>query len=98
MENLQLLTIIAEEALAELLEDEIVELGAKGYTASQVSGKSLGNVRNNPWEGENVKIETIVPAPVCQKILEHLKGKYLERYALIAFYYPVNVIRTHHFM
>jgi hypothetical protein len=97
MESLQLLTIIAEEALTEVLENEIVSLGAKGYTASQVSGKSQSNVRDNPWEGENVKIETIVPITTCLKILDHLKAKYLERYALIAFYYPVNVIRTHHF-
>lgn len=98
MENLHLLTIVAEEALTATLEMEIQTLGAKGYTASQVSGKSLGNVRDNPWEGENVKIETIVSAVVCEKILTHVKEKYLDRYALIAFHFPVNVIRTHHFM
>ncbi len=98
MDNLQLLTIIAEEALASSLEKEIIAHGAKGYTTSVVSGKSPTNVRDNPWEGENVKIETIVSENNCKKILLHLQQKYFERYAMIAFYQPVNVIRTQHFI
>jgi hypothetical protein len=47
MNTLNLLTIIAEESLASAIEKEIVTLGAKGYTASPVSGKGLENVRDN---------------------------------------------------
>ncbi len=98
MNNLNLLTLIAEEALASSIEKEIVLLGAKGYTASPVSGKGLTDVRNNPWEGENIKIETIVSEEACKKILDHIQKKYFDRYALIAFYHPVNVVRTNHFL
>lgn len=98
MNQLQLLTIIAEEALTASIEKEIVSLGAKGYTASAVSGKGLKDIRDNQWEGENVKIETIVSTEICQKILTHLQKKYFERYAMIAFYHPVEVIRTQHFL
>lgn len=97
MNNLNLLTIIAEEALAPSIETKIVELGAKGYTSSPVSGKGLNGVRDNQWEGENIKIETIVSEDTCKKILGHLQQKYFDRYALIAFYHPVSVIRTTHF-
>ncbi len=98
MKNLSLLTIIAEEALASMIEKEIVALGAKGYTTSSVSGKGLSGIRDNQWEGENVKIETIVSDDNCTLILDHLQKKYFDRYAIIAFHHPVNVIRTNHFM
>ncbi len=98
MNNLNLLTIIVEEALAATIEKEIGNLGAKGYTVSGVSGKGLSGMRDNQWEGENIKIETIVSDASCQAILDHLKIKYFDRYAIIAFHHPVHVIRTNHFM
>ena len=98
MTNLNLLTIIAEEALAPSIEKEIIEMGAKGYTSSIVSGKGLHGLRDNQWEGENIKIETVVSEENCKKILSHLQGKYFDRYAMIAFYHPVNVVRTNHFL
>jgi nitrogen regulatory protein PII len=98
MHNLHLLTIITEEVLATTLEKELVSLGAKGYTWSAVSGKGLEGVRDNQWEGENTKIETIVSEEICKKILSHLELKYFNRYAMIAFHHPVQVIRTDHFL
>ncbi|MBL7846990.1 MAG: hypothetical protein JNL40_05945 [Cyclobacteriaceae bacterium] len=98
MNNLNLLTIIAEEALAPAIEKEIVEMGAKGFTSSSVSGKGLHELRDNQWEGENIKIETIVSEDICKKILTHLERKYFDRYAMIAFFHPVNVMRTDHFL
>lgn len=98
MNNLVLLTIIAEEVLTTMLEKEIEALGAKGYTISNVSGKGLSGVRDNQWEGENVKIETIVSEAACTAILAHLQKKYFDRYAIIAFHHPVSVLRTQHFL
>ena len=98
MNNLSLLTIIVEEALATSIEREISNLGAKGYTTSSVSGKGLSGIRDNQWEGENVKIETIVSDASCKAILHYLQEKYFGRYAIIAFHHPVHVIRTSHFM
>jgi len=98
MNNVFLLTIIVEEVLAPLIEKEIGELGARGYTLSNVSGKGLTGLRDNPWEGENIKIETIVSEENCKHILRHLQRKYFERYAIIAFHHPVNVLRTAHFL
>jgi nitrogen regulatory protein P-II 2 len=98
MNTLMLLTIITEENLASIIEEEIVKLGAKGYTSSSVSGKGTSGVRDNQWDGENIKIETIVSESVCISILDQLKGKYFERYAMIAFYHPVTVIRTNQFI
>lgn len=97
MNQLTLLTIITEDVLAQKIEKEIESLGAKGFTLSSVTGKHLGHVRDNLWEGENVKIETIVTQEVSERIFAHLQAKYFEKYAMIAFSYPVNVIRSEHF-
>ena len=98
MTNLSLLTIIIEESLANTIEKEICEIGAKGYTSSNVSGKGLSGVRDNQWDGENIKIETIVSEETCKKILDHLQKKYFNRFAIIAFHHPVSIIRSNHFM
>jgi len=98
MDNLNLLTIIAEEALAASIEKVIIEMGAKGFTFSTVSGKGQTGLRDNQWEGENIKIETITSESNCKKILDELQVKYFDRYALIAFYHSVNVVRTGRFI
>jgi nitrogen regulatory protein P-II 2 len=98
MNQLTLLTIIVEESLALSIEKEIGLLGAKGYTISNVSGKGLSGVRDNQWDGENVKIESIVSDKTCSAILEHLQKKYFDRYAIIVFYHPVSVVRSNHFI
>lgn len=97
MNNLYLLTIIVQDTLAEAIQEKVIELGAKGYTQSAVSGKGLSGTRENPWEGENIKIETVVALDTCEAILNHLQKKYFERYAIIAFYHPVHVVRNSHF-
>lgn len=98
MTPLHLLTIIAEENLAEELQELILQLGAKGYTTTAVGGKSINRNRDNPWDGENIKIETIVSEENCQRILNQLEEKYLDRVGLIAFHSPVNVVRSSHFL
>ncbi|MFZ6000408.1 MAG: P-II family nitrogen regulator [Bacteroidota bacterium] len=97
MKEFQLLTIVAEESLAAQLEHEIFELGARGYTVSSAQGKHDDHLRDNPWEGENVRIETITTDEVRHRILRHLEAKYFEKYALIVFYHPVHVVRGYHF-
>ncbi len=98
MTNLNLLTIIADEALAVIIEKKIIELGAKGFTSYSVSGKGLNFIRDNQWEGENIKIETIASEDVCKKITEYLQETYFNRYAVITFFHPVNVVRNAHFL
>ena len=97
MDQFHLLTIIAEESLTTHIQQEVEQLGAKGYTLSVVSGKHMSNLRDSPWTGGNVKIETVVTEATCRRILQHFQHKYFDRYAMIAFHHPVSVLRTEHF-
>jgi hypothetical protein len=97
MTEFSMLTIIAEEALSSAIEKEIIALGAKGYTTSTVSGRGISGIRDNQWEGENVKIETVATNDTCKAILAFIEKNYFDKYAIIAFHFPVTVIRTDHF-
>ncbi|MCU0418473.1 MAG: hypothetical protein MUC38_02350 [Cyclobacteriaceae bacterium] len=97
MTPLKLVTIIAEDVLEDTLAKEITALGAKGYTVVTVRGKGEQGMRENLWEGENVKIETIVSDEVALKILAHLQRKYFDKYAMVAYVTDVHVVRTQHF-
>ncbi|MCU0402321.1 MAG: hypothetical protein MUE75_15165 [Algoriphagus sp.] len=50
------MTIITKDVLAQVIEREIEQLGAKGFTFTSARGKRMGNHLDNPWEGENVNI------------------------------------------
>jgi nitrogen regulatory protein P-II 2 len=98
MTTVKLVTIIAEEVLEATLEKEILALGAKGYTVTTVRGKGEQGKRENIWEGGNIKIETIVSPEVSEKIIDHVKRKYFNQYAMVAFVSDVQVVRPHHFL
>ena len=97
MSPLKLVTIIAADSLKNHIVKDIQSLGAKGYTVSYVEGKGEKELRNSAWEGENVKIETIVSSDVCDKIMTYLQKNYFDKYAMIAFSTDVMVVRSNHF-
>lgn len=96
--ELKLLTIISDEALANQLEQEIIGFGTKGYTITSVHGRGHSGERADTWTGINVKLETIVKDEIVAAILKHLQEKYFEKYPLIAYYHDVSAVRTNHFI
>jgi len=91
--TLKLVTIVAERVLQERLLRELKELGARGYTLTEVSGEGSRGVRASEWEGHNVKIETIVSPEVADRIIEHIAEHYFQYYAVIVYAQPVEVVR-----
>lgn len=92
----KLVTILAEPELATRLVDEILALGARGY--SQVDGEAewrRGRGEHGPsdWNGPNVRIDTVVRAEVADAILERLAASYFEHYAVFAYVSTVTVAR-----
>lgn len=90
---LKLVTIIAEAVLHDRLIREIKNLGAKGYTITQVRGEGSRGVRASEWEGQNVKIETLVSSAVADAILQHLSEHYFPLYAVVAYVQTAEVVR-----
>jgi nitrogen regulatory protein PII len=91
--GLKKVTIIAEAVLEPRLLQEIRALGATGYTIGEVRGEGSRGVRASDWEGDNVKVETLVGAGTADRILEHVAAAYFEHYAVIAWVTDVQVVR-----
>ncbi|MBL8045842.1 MAG: hypothetical protein JNL09_04835 [Anaerolineales bacterium] len=90
---LKRVTIIAEAVLEERLVREVKQLGARGYTITQARGEGSRGVRASEWEGQNIKLESIVSPAVADKILAHLAEHYFEYYAVVAYAEHVEVVR-----
>lgn len=95
--EMKLVVIITEDELEARLTKEILALGARGYTASRVRGEGWHGARKSEWEGENVRIETIVPEPVADSILAHVAERYLPNFATVVYVQTVNILRVEKF-
>jgi nitrogen regulatory protein P-II 2 len=92
LHTLKLVTIIAEAVLESHLLQEIMDLGARGYTTTNVHGEGSRGVRAGVAEG-NVKVETVVGPEVADRILQHVAEKYFQHYAVVAYVGEVQVVR-----
>lgn len=95
--SLKLVTIIADEVLEKKLIDDVKKLGAKGYTVGKVHGEGAKGARTSEWEGENVRLETLVSKSVAEKIMSHLAERYFPNYTIIAYLSGVEVLRGEKF-
>jgi nitrogen regulatory protein PII len=91
--TLKLVTIVAERLFREKVQEELRKLGAKGFTVTDAVGQGSRGVRASEWEGRNVRIETVVPPEVADRIVEHVAERYFEHYAVIVWVQSVDVVR-----
>ncbi len=91
--TLKLVTIIAERLLEDRLLRTLMELGAKGYTLTETTGKGSRGVRASEWEGPDMKIEALVSEEVAQKIVDHVADTFFEHYAVIVYVQDAAVVR-----
>lgn len=93
LKPVKLVTIVAEDTVEATLLADIMSAGAKGYTVQRVQGRGLRRLRDNEWEGENVRIETLVRDDVAEAIFEKLCTDYFEKFAITAYVSEVSVVR-----
>lgn len=87
-----LLTIITETVLEDTLIDEIMTLGAKGYTITDARGRGSRGLRSGQWSKEgNIRIDVIGDADLCLRIVAHLNATYEENYGLLMYTSTVNL-------
>lgn len=91
--TLKLVTIITERILEDRLLRKIEELGAKGYTLTQATGKGSRGVRASEWEGPDTRIESLVSEKVADDIVKHIAVNFFEHYAVIVYVQDAEVVR-----
>ncbi|OYT71419.1 MAG: transcriptional regulator [Chloracidobacterium sp. CP2_5A] len=95
--EMKLVVVIAEDDLEQRLTKEILALGARGYTVSRVRGEGWHGARKSEWEGENVRIETIVPESVANSILARVAERYIPHFAVVVYVQNVGILRVEKF-
>lgn len=90
---LKRVTLVAEAVLADRIFEDIIRLGATGYTVTEAEGRGSRGVRASDWEGKNIKVETLVKPEVADKILECLAAKYFEHFVVVVYAHDVEVVR-----
>ncbi|NJM05924.1 transcriptional regulator [Candidatus Gracilibacteria bacterium] len=98
MVQLKLVTIIAEALLEERMLEAIQRAGARGHSLSRVSGQGTRGIHASDWEGDNIKIETIVSPEVANQIIEHIAQTYFAHYAVIVYTQVVEVVRSEKYL
>ena len=93
----RILTVIAEAAVESRLISDIKRLGAKGYSIGHVRGEGTTGSRLHDLNGPSVRIETVVTDAVAEVILEHLAAEYFDRFAVVAWVAPAQVMRPGRF-
>lgn len=87
-----LLVIVTETVLERTIIDEVLALGAKGFTSSEARGLGTHGMRSGNWTvGGNVRIEIIGDEDLCERIVATLHKKYDTDYGLLMFTCPVNL-------
>jgi nitrogen regulatory protein P-II 2 len=92
-----LVTIIAEAAVETRLIADVKRLGAKGYSVGHVKGEGTTGSHLHDLNGPSVRLETIVTERLAQAILAHLAAEYFDRYAVVAWITPAQVMRPARF-
>lgn len=93
----QLVTIIVEAAVEHRLVADVKRLGAKGYSIGHVRGEGRSASHLQDLNGPSMRLETLVTDEVAAAILDHLAAEYFDRYAVVVWVSPVNVLRPDRF-
>ena len=96
--SLKLVTIVTERILEDRMLRKVEELGAKGYTLTQVTGKGSRGVRASEWVGPDTQIQTLVSEQVANAIMEYIAENYFEHYAVIVYVQDSEVVRGHKYI
>lgn len=98
LKALRRLTVVADEDLQERLLGDFVRLGASGYTLipCQGAGRRVLAAGGDPRDSL-VRIEVVVPRPVCDALLDYLRRDILKEHHVTACVETVDVVKPDQF-
>ncbi|MCA9041786.1 MAG: SulP family inorganic anion transporter [Planctomycetaceae bacterium] len=92
------ITVVSDESLKDMLENEFVRCGATGYTSFPCSGRGLTQLVNREEPNDHqYRIEVIVTPAVCEMILNYLRSDVLPTNHVTACVETVQVVKATQF-
>lgn len=94
----KLVVLIAENALEDKLAQDVMRLGAHGYTVADVRGRGSHGSRNGTWDADrSIRMEVLCDVKTAVTITTHVEKAYFLHYAMVAFVADVGVLRPQKF-
>ena len=94
----KLVTIVCEAGLEERLAEEVMGLGAHGYTVSDARGRGGRGRREAAWPASgNIRMEVVCEEAAARAIAARLQAGYFENYAMVLYVADVEVLRPDKF-
>ncbi len=97
--SVKLVTVICEAALErQIARDLTRELGATGYSLSEVRGRGARGEQDARWSpSSNIRIEVLCEPATAGRIIDTLFERYSRNYGMIAWQVDVEVSRGFNF-
>ena len=94
----KLVTVIAESALERALVADVKQMGASGYTISEVRGGGATGERAGDWEGErSIEMRILCDAPLAERLAAHVMQHYSADFSLVLYVIDAQVVRAARF-
>ena len=91
----KLLVIVTEAALEKALAQDVMRLGAHGYTVADVRGAGGTGERTGAWEADRtIEMKVVCDADVADRIGQAVLAAYSANYGLTIFFADVTVLRA----
>lgn len=91
----KLLVIVTEAALERALVQDVMRLGAHGYTVADVRGAGGTGAREGAWEADRtIEMKVVCEADVAERIGQAVLAAYSAHYGLTLFFADVTVLRA----
>jgi nitrogen regulatory protein PII len=95
--ELKLITIVCEAVLTKKIIETIKELGAKGFTATDVRGEGSSERNASDSPDDRIKIEVLVNENLAKQIMKNISENYFKDYSLIMYSTDAQGIRESKF-
>ena len=93
-----LLVIVAEAVLEKNLVRDVRELGAQGWTLTEVHGAAREGIREGAWEADRtIEMKVICDAAVADAIADRVMATYAPNYSVAMYFSAVAVLRPDRF-
>ena len=90
----KLLTVVCEAELEALVAEDVLRLGARGYTVTDARGQGSHGARDASWHHSgNVRFEILCDVKTGSEIARHLRQRYFTDYAMVCYFSDAQVLR-----
>ncbi|MBC7742000.1 MAG: transcriptional regulator [Bdellovibrionaceae bacterium] len=95
--NFKLVTIICEPVLSSRILALSHELGATGFTMTEVRGQGNGEKSSGEIPDSKIKIEIVMAPDVAVHLMNLMSETYFENYSIITYLAEISVLRSEKF-